>query len=269
MTRLLMRPAHLLALTLCLCPSPGLRASEPEPSAGPVVLELFTSQACSSCPPAETLLARLGLDARTRAAVVPLAFHVDYWDETGWVDREARPEWTQRQRDYCRALRVDQGPYTPQLVVAGQAQVNGSDALGIAREIEAARGRPALARLALSARRVEGRPGVEASLDAAVLRPGLPRRLEVLLAVFEGGLATPVARGENKGRTLRGEFVVRRLTRLATLSPAPGARWHGVTTVSLDPRWTSERVGLAAFLQDRQTMAIHASASLPALPSAP
>src|SRR5512134_2402114 len=85
------------------------------------VVELFTSQGCSSCPPADRLLAELGEDP----AVLPLAFHVDYWDHLGWRDPFSSPRWSERQGRYARTL--GRGLYTPQLVVAGDQDVLGSN----------------------------------------------------------------------------------------------------------------------------------------------
>src|SRR3954452_4721619 len=89
--------------------------------AAPVLVELFTSEGCSSCPLADTVLGELA----ARADVLPLAFHVTYWDQLGWVDGFGDDRWTQRQRDYARVLGT-QGLYTPQAVIAGQADVVGS-----------------------------------------------------------------------------------------------------------------------------------------------
>ncbi|MGE5184634.1 MAG: DUF1223 domain-containing protein, partial [Acidobacteriota bacterium] len=102
---------------------------------GPIVLELFTSQGCSSCPPAEALVNRL---ARAGTAsgrpVAPLAFHVDYWNDLGWADPFSRPAWTERQQMYARAL-GDRSVYTPELVVAGGAGMVGSQTSAVERAI--------------------------------------------------------------------------------------------------------------------------------------
>jgi hypothetical protein len=101
-----------------------------------VVLELFTSQGCSSCPAAEQVLSQIGVQEELRAKVVPLAFHVDYWDEGGWHDPFSAREWTERQIAYGRSFGGD-GPYTPQLIVDGRVQFNGSDARRLLTEIAA------------------------------------------------------------------------------------------------------------------------------------
>src|SRR5271170_848625 len=110
-------------------------AGDSRPDEGPVVIELFTSQGCSSCPPADELLSRLaregGLGGRKLA---PLAFHVDYWNELGWADPFSTPAWTARQQAYARSLGDDR-VYTPELVVAGGAGMVGSQSGRVAEAI--------------------------------------------------------------------------------------------------------------------------------------
>jgi hypothetical protein len=235
--------------------------------AGAVVIELFTSQGCSSCPAADALLSRLGLEDAMRARVVPLAFHVDYWNVLGWSDPWSSREWSLRQADYCRALAVEDGPYTPQLVVNGRLELNGTDERRLRAAIAAARGEPARARVTLALREdAKGRLSVSvaARVDAAVEA----RRLELLVALFESGLTTAVGRGENRGRTLRDDFVVRRLERALSLPGEAGAR--GERTIDLKPGRGSMRanLGVAALLQDPATMRIYAAAVAPVGPGA-
>ena len=93
------------------------------PEDTPVVLELFTSEGCSSCPLADELLSRIGLSA---TGVIPLAYHVDYWDRLGWSDPFSSGQWTARQVVYIRAMELG-GPYTPQIVIGGKWECVGSD----------------------------------------------------------------------------------------------------------------------------------------------
>jgi len=199
-------PLWMVALGLgCGPAAAGEAGSGAAAGDGPVLVELFTSQGCSSCPPADALLSRLG---RARAgAVIPLAFHVDYWDDLGWADPFAAPGWSQRQRDYAASLpsRV----YTPQLVVDGRADVVGSRAGEVDRLVAAAAKRSHPARVSL--RRDGDRVRVIVDLGAAV------PAAEVMLAVTSSGERTAVRRGENAGRTLTGDYVVRRLERIGRL----------------------------------------------------
>ncbi len=114
----------------------GLAGAQAEPRA-PVVLELFTSQGCDSCPPADAYLGELS----GRADLVALAFHVDYWDHIGWKDPYSMAAATKRQEAYRRSL-GERIIYTPQLVIQGAAHEVGSDRGGVARAIDAAPARP-------------------------------------------------------------------------------------------------------------------------------
>jgi hypothetical protein len=208
---------------------------------GPLVIELFTSQGCSSCPPADRILAKLatkGLEGKTLA---PLAFHVDYWDDLGWPDPHASPAWTERQRDYARALRDDR-VYTPQLVVGGANGMVGSNLVTVTNAIASA-ARPALL------------PATATWLaDSLEVTATAPADADVIVVVWDDAAATSVKRGENAGDTLGNARAVRRLERVAR------AGVRGTITVKIDPAWRS--VGAVAFAQ-RADRKIVSSALLP------
>jgi hypothetical protein len=237
-------------------------------SVAPVVLELFTSQGCSSCPSADELLSRIGADEDLRGRVVPLAFHVDYWNRLGWSDPWSDAEWSARQAAYCRALGVADGPYTPQLVVGGRVELNGTDAPRVLHAIARAGEGAPLASVTLAAREAAG-GRLSVSVAAQVVAPIEARRLELMVALYESGLVTPVAGGENRGRTLRDDFVVRRLERAFALRPEAGARAERVLELRPGRGSVRANLGVAAFLQDPATMRIYAAAverTLAALP---
>src|SRR5882724_10161154 len=130
---------------------------------GPLVLELFTSQGCSSCPPADQLLSKLAsAGSLADRSVAPLSFHVDYWNDLGWADPYSLPAWTQRQQSYARALGDDR-VYTPELVVGGAAGVVGSQEGAVSRLIAKAT-RPA--RLPATARWTKDAVEVQATAPA-------------------------------------------------------------------------------------------------------
>jgi hypothetical protein len=193
-------------LALALSASPALAAERP------VVVELFTSQGCSSCPPADAYLAELA----KRDDVLALSFHVDYWNYIGWKDPFATAETTQRQRDYARNL-AQRYVYTPEMVVQGAAHAVGSDRPAVEKLIAAARARPG--------------PEITAAPEGDRLRAapegdGLRVRVgegagagTLLLVRFEREHVTKVGRGENGGRTLRNVHVVRELR--------PIGEWRG------------------------------------------
>lgn len=238
-----MRPAWLVLAAFALPLACAHAEGDPTPAApeGPLVVELFTSQGCSSCPPADRLLARLARSGLGGRAVAPLSFHVDYWDELGWADPFASPAWTERQRRYARGL-GDNRVYTPELVVGGARGMVGSNLADVSAAISRA-AHPALL------------PATARWSDAALeVTATAPADADVLVAVWEDGTQTRVLRGENAGATLGSDRVVRRLERVA----AAGTR--GTLTVKLDPRWHA--VGAIAFAQ-RTDLTIVASAPLP------
>lgn len=173
----------------------------------PVVVELFTSQGCSSCPPADDLLTELA----AQPDVLALSFHVDYWDYIGWKDPFAAAQYTERQRDYVAALGL-RYVYTPQMVIDGRHNVVGSKRREVAQAVEKAAATP---------------PAVEVTLDAtdggrAVLSAGAPpdEAATVWLVTFDDGHDTAVALGENRGRALHNSNVVRELKELGAWSGA-------------------------------------------------
>lgn len=207
---------------------------------GPIVLELFTSQGCSSCPSADRLLDKLAAKGVDGAELAPLAFHVDYWDDLGWPDPYASPAWTERQRQYAVALN-DRSVYTPQLVVGGRDGMVGSNAVSISSAIARAE-RPALL------------PATAAWKDGAVeITATAPAGADVLVALWEDGTKTSVPRGENAGETLRQDRVVRRLERVAK------AGERGTVTLKLAAGW---KIGGAVAFAQRPDKAIVASALL-------
>lgn len=218
-----------------------------------VLVELFTSEGCSSCPPADALLARIAREGAGGAPVVTLSEHVDYWDELGWRDRFSSPAFTRRQEAYVRRLRLA-GPYTPQLVVAGRADVLGSDARA-ARGAIAAAARGATGRI--DARLVpDGRGGLTVLVEAA-WSAGIAA--DVLVALVQDRAMTRVARGENAGRTLEHVSVARSL---AVLGSGVGAfSGRGDVRRSEAP----EATRLVLFAQERDGGPVHAVTSV-ALP---
>jgi hypothetical protein len=196
----------LLALTACRSgssPVPEARADDTPNRTGPgvAVVELFTSEGCSSCPPADAVLADLATSGDR--SVYALAFHVDYWDDLGWADRFASPAYAARQRSYARALGV-RGVYTPQMVVDGTEGLTGSDRGRATAAIARALQRPAAATLALKVR-----PTGEKALTVDYEAKGAPTGSALNVALVERDASSAVRAGENAGKTLRHVNVVR------------------------------------------------------------
>jgi hypothetical protein len=246
-------------------PVPGAAPAAPSPQvsaekAHPVVVELFTSQGCSSCPPADRLLSQLGGGAR-EGQLIPLAFHVDYWNHLGWSDPFSSSRWSQRQAAYGRMFR-SASIYTPQLVVNGRSECVGSRRDQVARRIAEARAAQPAGNVSVSAEEV-----ATGAARALRVRVGAKRLqaagapLELWVAVTQSGLTTSVGAGENAAATLRNDFVVRRLEKAFTLGGGAGSEQSGEVSIALDPAWRASQVAVVAFLQDPASLAIQGAAA--------
>lgn len=163
----------------------------------PVVVELFTSQGCSSCPPADKLLGEIA----ERDDVIALALHVDYWDYIGWKDSFAKPQFTNRQKNYAHAA-GERSIYTPQIVVEGQDHVVGSKAMELAKYIE--HHADATDPVLISLRRSGGKLGISAKLTRAA-----SPEMVVQLVTYTPRQTVEIKRGENAGKTLTYHNIVR------------------------------------------------------------
>jgi hypothetical protein len=226
-----------------------------------VVAELFTSEGCSSCPPADDLLAEL---LRTQpvpgVTLVGLSEHVDYWDRLGWRDPFSSPRFTERQTEYDGRVSGGGRIYTPQIVVDGRVEVLGSDRAAVLRAIAAAAREPR-AGVTLTVTPSGSRVHVAVAASAP---PGLEWRepADLLVAIVEDGLVTSVKRGENQGRTLQHSAVTRRLDRAGTWKTA-STPLDVSTTLRLDDDWNPARLRVVALLQERQRRRIVGAAAAP------
>ncbi|MDP9361501.1 MAG: DUF1223 domain-containing protein [Acidobacteriota bacterium] len=218
-----------------------MRGAPPKLGPKPVVVELFTSQGCSSCPPADALIHDIARDPALRGRVIPLAFHVDYWDQLGWRDPFSSSEWSQRQVCYARTMHLSSA-YTPQAVVGGTRELVGSNRSALSTALEAASNAKPAGEVALTVRR-------DGNTLVATIHATVPGSDDLLLAVTEDDVTTKIPHGENAGRTLTNDAIVRRLIRVSL----------GQTTVTIpvDPAWRN--LSAAAFVQDRSTLAIGAA----------
>lgn len=234
--------------------------STPASGARPVVVELFTSQGCSSCPPADRLLSRLMTEMPGR--VIPLAFHVDYWNRGGWTDPFSSHRWSERQGAYARKFHLE-APYTPQAVVDGSVEMVGSREDRVRAAIASDATKPS-AGVAMHL----SPAGTKVRVDVDVDRPDALRqkKLDLMIAIYETGLSTAVERGENGGRTLHDDVVVRDLTRATRLSAGGPAQARGSAEMGLEKGWNRGGLGVAAFLQDPWSLEIFGAAAM-ALPA--
>jgi hypothetical protein len=231
-----MKPLHNILLAL-LFATIATRADAG--TATPVVVELFTSQGCSSCPPADALLGELA----RRPNIVALAYHVDYWDDLGWKDRFAIPQSGQRQQGYARRL-SSSGAFTPQAVISGDTSVVGSNRAAIDRAL--AEPRDALA--------------VVLSRADASLHIDLPERwrepMDLYLISYLAEATTPIGRGENARRSLQEFNIVRSFVRVG--------RWDGTPRRMTVPLASipADATAVAAVLQRPNQGAIAGAATL-------
>src|SRR5829696_21616 len=246
--------------------APERREAAAEPAPAParraVVVELFTSEGCSSCPPADALLARLDQTQPVAGAeIIPLALHVDYWNHLGWADPFSARQFSERQGEYAAAFGSEQ-VYTPQMVVDGVREFNGGNS-SLAREAigKAAREPKGEVLLARAPSPSEGSVRISAQINNFP-KPTGGESVNVLLAVTESNLATDVARGENSGRKLAHVGVVRSLKTLGGLPEAPGASFKAETEVAVEKGWRRENLRAVVFAQERGTRRVLAAGSL-------
>jgi hypothetical protein len=224
----------------------------------PVVLELFTSEGCSSCPPADALISELGSSTKS---VIPLAYHVDYWNHLGWADPFSSRQWSERQSDYARAMNLD-GEYTPQMVIGGGWQCGGSDEGSIERAVAAARSASVLGRTSIQTSFADaGSRKLQVKVSAQMLSAVATGSHVVMVAIYENGLVSKIGAGENGGREITYDYTVRKLLPVFELDGAKGGSVSKELTIDLDPSWSMDHVGVAAFIQDPATLRIEGASS--------
>ena len=258
-----MESKYLLA-AIAIAVAFAARAAEPACSAysGPhttALIELYTSEGCDSCPAADHWLSSLFGQGFRSDQVVPLALHVDYWDYIGWKDPFARGEFSARQHKLAQ-LRRPAIVYTPQVLLQGRdfPRWSGGE---FSEQVMRINSRPARARIALAIRAVTP-DAIHAELSAVLIDPAEQKNAAVYLAAYENKLASDVAAGENRGKRLEHDFVVR--------------EWIGPIgfgeTLKLEERRAlpllrgakPKNLGVAAFVQNRSTSDVLQALMLPA-----
>lgn len=227
-----------------------------------VVVELFTSEGCSSCPPADQVLSRLeprryagkSYGSPPGVEIIALGEHVDYWDDLGWKDRFSSPLFSARQQDYGKVFHLE-SVYTPQIVVNGQKEVLGSDFRAVQDAIGKAAKEPR-AQVSISMTSAQ-----TIAYSVSKLPPG-SNDADILLGVTESRLVTSVMNGENGGRQLEHAAVVRSLTSLGRLDPKRPGEYSAVAQLNLRPDWNRANLKLVLFVQDRVTRRILGAASV-------
>src|ERR1700735_862628 len=253
----------LLLLILCSATMLKTRAQTPAaaPDSKPVIVELFTSEGCSTCPPADELLQKLEAQQPVAGAeVVALEEHVDYWNHDGWNDPYSSAEWTERQTVYRTIF--NQTEYTPQMIVDGQSQFVGSN------------GREALVQIERSAHREQTdiaisseKPDAHGSQQFAVSVGKVTGNTagdvaEIWLAVTVDGLQSSVNRGENAGHVLHHMATLRSLHKIGTADvSAASVAFKSDPRVKFDSHWKPENLHVVVFVQEKKSRRILGAAS--------
>ena len=220
----------------------------------PVLVELYTSEGCSSCPPADNALAFLEKEQPfMQAEIITLSLHVDYWNYLGWKDEFSSPLYSQRQNVYAEKLRLD-STYTPQMIVDGQIQFVGSDAGKASKAI------------------LEAAKSPKANIETVVRGDTLKIKISdvpkhedasIFLAIAENNLASSVKRGENSGKNLAHTSVVRDLRPIGRLEAKSGS-FEQQTTVERNPQWNTDNLSYVVFVQENESRKIIGTAKVSA-----
>ncbi|MGH8668911.1 MAG: DUF1223 domain-containing protein [Burkholderiales bacterium] len=222
------------------------------------LVELYTSEGCSSCPPADRWLSSLGERGYAPGRVVPIALHVDYWDYIGWKDPYAKREFSLRQRKLTQLQRMAL-VYTPQVLLQGRDfRAWGRAAFDEAvAKINAAKARAHL-RLDIVS---QGADGLRVAVAAELLQPAQVQDAALYLAAYENRLESRITAGENRGRTLSHDYVV-----LEWQGPLgfSGPKLHAQRLLALLPRALPTNSGVVGFVQNRRTAEVLQALMLPA-----
>jgi hypothetical protein len=209
------------------------------PVKGFAVIELFTSEGCSSCPPADDLVARIQNEDKDQPVYI-LAYHVDYWDRQGWKDAYSSASYSSRQNQYATWLNL-QSVYTPQIVVNGKKEFVGSEEAILRSSIKADLQEPAGAQLTISNVKTE-----KGQVSWQYRTQGAGKNTSLLLAVVQRSASTKVRAGENSGRTLSHVQIVRNFQVLAI-----GSNSSGDGSISLPEGVNAPDAEIIAFLQNK------------------
>ena len=243
----------------------ALNSQENKPPASqgsPVVVELFTSEGCSSCPPADAFLAKLAEQGPAHnLQIVALEEHVDYWDDQGWRDPFSSHNWTTRQDAYAGVL-GNKNPYTPQIVIDGSAECSGGQqqlaVQTIVKESSQAKTPVTLSQGAA------GKPGSDnLSVQIGKLTPSAKGgAVEVWLAITETGLRSSVTRGENAGHELSHAAVVRSMRKIGEAKPDRDVAFSGEAAIPIRNEWKRENLKAVAFVQEKNSLRILGAAEI-------
>jgi hypothetical protein len=231
------------------------------PAGVPVIVELFTSEGCSSCPPADALLAKL--EERQPVAntqIIALEEHVDYWNNLGWMDPFSAKDWTARQEEYAGPL-GNGNVYTPQMVINGRTELVGSREQQARQAIETAAA-GMRTDVSLTVRLPEEKGAAEVAVSVGKLKENKAGDApEVWLAITEAGLHSKVTRGENAGEDLHHASVVRVLRKMGVADPGKEISFSSGFRLALDPVWNLRNLHAVAIVQEKSSRQILGAAA--------
>ncbi len=234
--------AAILVTAACSTPANAVDCAADSSTHRVALLELFTSEGCNSCPPADRWLNGLQDRGTGTSQVVPLAFHVDYWDYIGWKDRFAKPEFSQRQR-LIASRNQSSFIYTPQFVLNGRDFRHPWKQGGLAERLKAINADSTSIKIEVEQTRIEHRVRVALRAHNADSTSA-----HVFLALFQNGLNSDIKAGENAGKKLYHEFVVRELE--GPLPVAPGASLEREFEFDIDSFADPSSLGFAVFAEN-------------------
>ena len=246
-----------LLAPLLLCVLTARAADDNRPL---IVVELFTSEGCSSCPMADALLAKLERSQMfPNVRVVGLEEHVDYWNNLGWVDRFASPQFSSRQNQYAQHYGAD-AIYTPQMVANGQKPFVAVDVRSASKAILESAANPSYD-LTLAPERNPREPSLtDLIVHVRYLRTGSPVPADIFLAVTESRLRSTISNGENAGQTVAHGSVVRSFGVLGSIDRRPFNTVGLKSTLKLPEEWNRQNLRAVVFVQERQSHRITGAA---------
>lgn len=243
MKNIKLMPAFILIVFFAVINAYGQNDNNKSLKKGIAVLELFTSEGCSSCPPADALMGKIQNEYKDEQVYV-LAYHVDYWDKQGWKDIFSSPDYTKRQYDYAEWLGVTP-VYTPQVVINGKSEHIASQGSSVRASIAKSLSKSAVADVVLKANQNKDKLMVTYTVS------GASKSSRLQLAVVQKAAQSNVKRGENSGRILSHYQIVRQFNSIA-LSP----NGKGITEVSLPKGYNLKDFEIVGFIQDMNSGAI-------------
>jgi len=228
----------------------------------PVLVELFTSEGCSDCPPADVLLAVLDRKQPIASAdVIALEEHVDYWDQQGWRDPFSSSKWTQRQNGYVFAMHTGSS-YTPEMVVDGTQGFIGSRGPAAKAAIEKA-AENQKAKIEIGEVEPPTEKGVTLKIAVGKLTNASPKdTAEVLLGITESGLHSAVSSGENAGHELQHSAVLREMRVIGVAGKNGQDGYTGEEPVKLDAKWNLENLRAVVFVQEKKSRRVLGAAEV-------